>query len=181
MLEIDAFEWTPHRFSGGLLVLDVCNSVILRHDPTRRKDRFAVPPQCDAFAEAARRHCAEADLAAQCCPAGSVDRLIALREAADRHFRACASGANSNALLAGLLETAASALRAEASALECTTALSALRLAGRDDHDRLKACPACGWLFFDRSKNRSRAWCDMAVCGNRVKARRFHAARRSAS
>ena len=45
---------------------------------------------------------------------------------------------------------------------------------------RLKACPAaaCGWLFFDRSRNRSRSWCDMAVCGNRTKTRAYRARRR---
>jgi predicted RNA-binding Zn ribbon-like protein len=35
----------------------------------------------------------------------------------------------------------------------------------------MKVCPNCQWLFIDRSKNRSRTWCDMAVCGNRAKAR----------
>jgi predicted RNA-binding Zn ribbon-like protein len=37
----------------------------------------------------------------------------------------------------------------------------------------------CRWLFLDRSKNQSRRWCDMRVCGNRVKARRFYARLRS--
>jgi predicted RNA-binding Zn ribbon-like protein len=40
---------------------------------------------------------------------------------------------------------------------------------------RLKACRSddCRWAFFDGSKNHSRAWCSMAVCGNRAKARAF--------
>jgi predicted RNA-binding Zn ribbon-like protein len=38
---------------------------------------------------------------------------------------------------------------------------------------RLKACRQCGWLFFDRSKNRSADWCSMSVCGNRVKNRAY--------
>jgi predicted RNA-binding Zn ribbon-like protein len=40
---------------------------------------------------------------------------------------------------------------------------------------RLKACRSddCRWAFFDESKNHSRAWCSMAVCGNRAKARAF--------
>ena len=33
----------------------------------------------------------------------------------------------------------------------------------------------CAWLFLDTSKNGSRRWCDMKQCGNRAKARRFHA------
>src|SRR3954469_13577789 len=40
---------------------------------------------------------------------------------------------------------------------------------------RLKACRQdnCEWAFYDWSKNRSAAWCDMAVCGNRAKARAY--------
>lgn len=42
--------------------------------------------------------------------------------------------------------------------------------------ERLRLCAAetCDWLFLDRSRNRSRRWCDMSVCGNRDKARRFY-------
>jgi hypothetical protein len=38
---------------------------------------------------------------------------------------------------------------------------------------RLKICPAddCRWAFYDHSRNHSRTWCSMAVCGNREKAR----------
>jgi hypothetical protein len=45
---------------------------------------------------------------------------------------------------------------------------------------RLKACrrDVCGWLFFDRSRNRSARWCQMAVCGNRTKTRAYRARRR---
>ncbi|WP_372791860.1 CGNR zinc finger domain-containing protein [Paraconexibacter sp.] len=36
---------------------------------------------------------------------------------------------------------------------------------------RLKVCPAgtCGWAFYDVSRNRSRRWCSMEICGNRAK------------
>jgi predicted RNA-binding Zn ribbon-like protein len=45
---------------------------------------------------------------------------------------------------------------------------------------RLKACdnPDCQWAFYDRSRNRQGAWCDMASCGNRLKNREFRARRR---
>jgi predicted RNA-binding Zn ribbon-like protein len=41
--------------------------------------------------------------------------------------------------------------------------------------NRLKACkdPGCRWAYYDQSRNRSRAWCSMAACGNRAKARAF--------
>jgi predicted RNA-binding Zn ribbon-like protein len=40
---------------------------------------------------------------------------------------------------------------------------------------RLKACrdDTCEWAFYDHTKNRSGAWCNMAVCGNRAKARAY--------
>ncbi|HWI70705.1 MAG TPA: CGNR zinc finger domain-containing protein [Baekduia sp.] len=48
---------------------------------------------------------------------------------------------------------------------------------------RLKACPGphCGWVFYDGSRNRSRQWCSMQICGNRVKGREFRARQRSRS
>jgi predicted RNA-binding Zn ribbon-like protein len=41
--------------------------------------------------------------------------------------------------------------------------------------DRLKACGAddCQWAFYDSSRNRSRTWCSMEVCGNRAKTRAY--------
>ena len=46
-----------------------------------------------------------------------------------------------------------------------------------DQMQLLRACGAeeCRWLFVDTSKNHTRRWCDMKICGNRVKARRFKA------
>ena len=40
---------------------------------------------------------------------------------------------------------------------------------------RLKACRehTCEWAFYDHTKNRSGAWCNMGVCGNRAKARAY--------
>ena len=39
----------------------------------------------------------------------------------------------------------------------------------------IRACAAsdCGWWFMDDTKNHSRRWCDMKICGNREKMRRF--------
>ena len=50
-----------------------------------------------------------------------------------------------------------------------------VRLAVLGDWDRVKICPAddCRWAFFDHSRNRSRTWCSMRVCGNRTKARNW--------
>jgi predicted RNA-binding Zn ribbon-like protein len=42
---------------------------------------------------------------------------------------------------------------------------------------QVRACGAetCRWLFLDTSKNHTRRWCNMKMCGNRMKARRFQA------
>jgi predicted RNA-binding Zn ribbon-like protein len=50
-------------------------------------------------------------------------------------------------------------------------AWAAVDLLRGDELNRLKRCPQhdCHWLFIDRTKNRSRRWCEMATCGNRAK------------
>ncbi len=42
------------------------------------------------------------------------------------------------------------------------------------DWRRFKVCArhSCRWAFFDGSRNQSRTWCSMRVCGNRAKAQR---------
>jgi len=61
-------------------------------------------------------------------------------------------------------------------------ALAAVRLFTEGDFHRIRECEghACGWLFYDRSKNNRRRWCEMEVCGNRAKQRRLAARRRGA-
>lgn len=48
---------------------------------------------------------------------------------------------------------------------------------------RLKVCanPTCRWGFYDASRNRTGAWCSMAECGNRAKAKRFRSRRQASS
>jgi predicted RNA-binding Zn ribbon-like protein len=43
--------------------------------------------------------------------------------------------------------------------------------------ERVKLCGAedCRWAFYDQSRNGSRTWCSMGVCGNRQKARTYRA------
>ncbi|MBI1872933.1 MAG: CGNR zinc finger domain-containing protein [Acidobacteria bacterium] len=53
---------------------------------------------------------------------------------------------------------------------------SAAELLASDRVGRIRQCASadCTWLFVDESRNRSRRWCDMSVCGNRMKARRHY-------
>jgi predicted RNA-binding Zn ribbon-like protein len=58
---------------------------------------------------------------------------------------------------------------------------SALTTLTQADLSRVKQCQGekCGWLFFDTTKNKSRRWCEMEVCGNRAKQRRHNAKARA--
>ena len=49
------------------------------------------------------------------------------------------------------------------------------------EHSQIRECgePSCRWLFLDHSKNHSRRWCDMQICGNRAKVNRFRARQRA--
>jgi predicted RNA-binding Zn ribbon-like protein len=59
--------------------------------------------------------------------------------------------------------------------------LSAGQLITSDQMRSLRECgnDECRWLFLDTSKNHTRRWCDMKICGNRMKARRFKAQHRA--
>jgi len=55
-------------------------------------------------------------------------------------------------------------------------ATSAVELIVSTDRAALECCPGvrCGWLFLDRTRGRTRRWCQMETCGNRAKARRHY-------
>lgn len=54
--------------------------------------------------------------------------------------------------------------------------LAALQCATDGTWHRLKICSSdeCEWAYYDRSKNRSRAWCEYG-CGNKLKTRAYRA------
>jgi predicted RNA-binding Zn ribbon-like protein len=60
-------------------------------------------------------------------------------------------------------------------------AIAVARLGGT--LDRVKLCPGdgCGWAFVDRSRNRSRRWCEMQSCGNQHKVRAYRDRHRAAA
>jgi predicted RNA-binding Zn ribbon-like protein len=191
-------SWTPHRFSGGVLALDAANTVVLRGDPVRSFDRFADVAEIARFAEAASLHRSEefngrrliVEDARNIAP-----KVLSIREATDRLFRSAAQeGSIAAAELAALLLACAAGLgslgerfdvtdrpfRAVQTplAFEAALAVSALSLLQPARLSRIRICANCRWLFVDGSRNRSRLWCDMAVCGNRRKAQRHYRRRR---
>jgi predicted RNA-binding Zn ribbon-like protein len=57
---------------------------------------------------------------------------------------------------------------------------SAADLLTSRDLGRVRKCArdGCDWLFVDLSKNQSRRWCSMDMCGSRVKSRRYYRRRK---
>jgi predicted RNA-binding Zn ribbon-like protein len=179
-----AFKWNKHRFSGGALVFDLVNTVVRRLDPDRREDRLS---DCDAttqFADAALLfRSGDMRLHSRGHMIGKAENqlLLEIREAAHDFFLPLTQGSNRiDSDLAKLLKLVSNALTHSASMPFATdVAISTLNEVNPRRRGRLKACPNCDWLFLDKSKNSSRIWCDMAVCGNREKARRNYLKRRT--
>jgi len=193
-------SWTPHRFTGGILALDTANTVVLRNDPQKSFDRFDDPAEIARFAEAASGFRA-AELGGRRLevaePDGIAAVVVSIREATDRLFRdAVPKGAIATAHLPDFLAACAGGLAGSSTeigapgrpfgdpaapiAFEAALAVSALSLLREETFARLRICPNCSWLFADRSRNASRLWCDMAVCGNRQKANRYYRRRTAA-
>ncbi|MGN6258730.1 MAG: CGNR zinc finger domain-containing protein [Solirubrobacterales bacterium] len=93
--------------------------------------------------------------------------LEPLREAAERSRYRLAFGPDGNLSLAPA--------RADLSGFESRLLLAIERLQCEDAWPRLKACTdeGCQWVFYDATRNRSRTWCSMDVCGNREKTKRY--------
>jgi predicted RNA-binding Zn ribbon-like protein len=93
--------------------------------------------------------------------------LAPLREAAERARIRTAFSAD------GMLDLAPA--RSGLGGFEARFLLAIERLQSQGAWPRLKACTEdeCRWAFYDTTRNHSRTWCSMDVCGNREKTRRY--------
>ncbi len=69
-------------------------------------------------------------------------------------------------------------------AVLCETATSFAEVLVDGDPSRIKTCqnPDCKWVFYDRSRNRTRRWCaGPTACGNLLKVRRFRERKKKAA
>jgi predicted RNA-binding Zn ribbon-like protein len=194
---------TEINLIGGALGLDFVNTVDPRHAPGRREylDGYAALVTWGGHAGAidpGRGKRLREDAAGDPAAAERVlGRAIRLREALYPLFSRAARGQPPTpedlAVLQDELTRALPHLRIarsragyareweqDSAALDQVlwpVAWSAAELLTHGPLDRIRECPGqgnCGWLFLDLSKNASRRWCDMRVCGNRAKARRHY-------
>jgi len=190
--------------SGGVLCLDFANTVSRRRVPERSVDhlnsyddliafaeqsKIVLPQQAEELREQARQRSVEAQ--------DTLRRAISYRENLYRAFSALTEGkpvgsddlqrindAAIEALNHRRLARADGQYRWEwqwnskntLDSILWPIAQSAAELLTSLELATVRKCeaPDCAWLFLDQSRNRSRRWCDMKVCGNRQKARRHY-------
>jgi predicted RNA-binding Zn ribbon-like protein len=159
---------------GDLVHLDVCG------DPADLVVRFVNTVDVEAGTDALdtvagwRSWLSEQGLDLRFGPGGSRD--LALARALRDDLRALASGdprAQERQVDIQVSLTADGEVELSARTAVGLVAAAAAKVAIEKRLDRIKICPAddCRWAFYDTSRNRSRQWCSMEVCGNRAKAR----------
>jgi predicted RNA-binding Zn ribbon-like protein len=185
-----------HQFEliGGDAVLDFVNTI---HDWTVPAPRDYLPtfPEALRFAETAGVISGAESRRIAALPAGmEVRRLRDLRARLERVLRAVQDQRSPSADdLEELASEAAEAARVarlrpgkgqlrrviDSDAAGTATVRHRLvegmvALLTSDRLARVSRCPSCGWFFLDTTKNRSRRWCSMAMCGSAVKARNYY-------
>ncbi len=204
MLEKERSASTLELISGRLC-LDFANTTSNRMETGREyltsyTELAAWSQHAGALAEdeveALRHHAAShPDLAAV-----ALERAILFRETIYRIFSAIANGGEPGradlVALNGALRPALSRLEVVPSGdgfawrstldgddldgMLWPVARSAADLITSEDLERVRQCArdGCDWLFVDTSKNHSRRWCSMDMCGSRVKAKRYYQRKR---
>jgi predicted RNA-binding Zn ribbon-like protein len=181
------FVWQDHHFVNHLPALDFANTVVYRARPERRQDRLISLADLDRW-----RRFAGIGLGP---PRASFRQVLQVRETIDWFFRHTAGGSPVATDFRRLIRLYArhgpmSALAKTEHGLRLQHPArrpsflagilqSAVELAFSPSLERVKICPACGWLFIDRTRNRSKRWCITALCGNRSKMHRHYRRQRS--
>jgi predicted RNA-binding Zn ribbon-like protein len=190
------------ELTGGALCFDFANTVDSRCASKQRVDNLSDYTALASWARqsgvVSARQAAELTRAAtkQSDAAGRVFRkAVELRETIYHVFSAIASGGRPSEqdllLLGSYAQEAFSHMRLTAAGNGFEWSLdqrnreplmtllwpivkSAVDLLASGELAKVRECAAgnCGWLFMDRSRNQSRRWCDMKICGNREKVRR---------
>lgn len=172
-----------YKLVGGRRALDLVNTISWP-DSARRHDWFDPPGNITAWLEAV-------GLEPIAVPAEEVDAVANVRAAIAAVVRPLARSdrpmPEAVAAFNELLGRAGARRRLDHASLAWTwprptrpreafdpVLCDAADLLATGNHDRLKHCPSCHWLFYDRTRNGRRRWCDMADCGSRAKARAYY-------
>jgi predicted RNA-binding Zn ribbon-like protein len=198
------------ELSGGHLALDFANTASRRPDPAQNRERLTDFGRLVTWGEQAGLLTEKAALRLRAgakdharSAAAALKRAVTLREAIYELFAAFARGvpvpepalATLNAEIPDAFsclhlgacregfEWSMSCGEEDAAPILAPVVRAAAELLTSPDVARVRECDleTCSWLFLDRSKNATRRWCDMAVCGNRAKARRHYAREKKAS
>jgi predicted RNA-binding Zn ribbon-like protein len=191
------------EISGGHAALDFANTINRRESPDESEERLTDYGRLISFsvqtglvtASGGERLRAEAARNPRAA-AAALRRAVTLREAIFRVFAAVACGAKPPSLaldaVNAALPRALSALRIESqrggfgwrfdhddgdlAPMLAPIVRAAAELLTSGECARVRECGSdtCYWLFLDRSKNGTRRWCNMKICGNRQKARRHY-------
>jgi len=184
-------KFTEPFFAGGLYCVDFCNTFDHRHNPPEYDflpDRKSVLEWGRAQGTLPKRGRAPS--------ASDGPSMAHVREVRSLIFRLLFPFAHSGAPSKSDLSAFNAVFRATYGKLEldraggdyrlecpaghpaerilCEAVRSTADLLLSDRRSRIRECRECGWLFFDSTRNGSRRWCMMAVCGNRAKARRHY-------
>jgi predicted RNA-binding Zn ribbon-like protein len=192
------------ELTAGVLCLDFANTVSKRKIPGRTEDELANYGDLVMFAKQSRmlspqaaRELLAAGLVERGKAAQVLGAAVVLREAIYRIFSSVATGhpavVKDIKLINDFVEEAMRHRRIVSSGrgyrwewkrneadylaqILWPIALSAAELLTASKLSGVRECGAddCAWLFLDESRNHSRRWCDMKVCGNRQKARRHY-------
>ena len=196
----DGFDF---ELSGGHLALDLANTINRRGDPATSSERLIDFGRLVTWSQKAglvtpreaERLRADATARPRAAVA-ALRRAIAVREAIYSLFEAVAHEQQTPAAaldtLNAALPDALSSLRVapdrggfgwrftpppeDLAPMLAPIVRAAAELLTSEERERVRVCGSdtCFWLFLDRSKNGTRRWCDMKVCGNREKARRHY-------
>jgi predicted RNA-binding Zn ribbon-like protein len=172
--------------------IDLLVDFVNTRDVEEETDAIADPAElAEWIAEHAGEHLPELQ-------ADDAQRLLGLRESLRALMHANNGGRLEEADLAPLREAAERSrfrlsfepgggleltpARADISGFESSLLLALEHLQCHELWSRLKACTddGCQWAFYDTTRNRSRTWCSMDVCGNRQKTKRYRKRRKNA-
>lgn len=147
-----------NELSSEILLVDFLNTV----DVEAGTDAIDTPARLQDWAQA---HGVEA---------GSHAEALTTRDA----LRSLVTGGRPDLPAVSLTPSCAGegvSLRSDTAAEAAMAAAVVLSIRGRISRVKLCQSETCRFAYYDSSRNGSRAWCSMEICGNRAKARTFRA------